>query len=68
MTSWAKDIIEAELKVKVCLTCFNFTRTEVSLLIYVSYIFFVDVLSVHIYKQDKPKYADCCRIKLQRYN
>lgn len=31
-------------------------------LIYVSYIFLA-VLSVHTYKQNKPKYASCCRIK-----
>lgn len=61
---WAKDFVEAELKVKACLTHFNFTRTEVSLLIYVSYIFLADVFSVHMYKQNKPKYANCCRIKL----
>lgn len=63
-----EDFIDPELKAKVCLICFSFTKAEVSLLIFVSYIFVADVLSVHMYQQGKPKYANCCRIKLQRYN
>lgn len=49
--------MEAELKVK---SLSDFTRTDVSLLVYEACVFPADVIPVQMDKRNKPKYASCC--------